>query len=69
MNIIARGISTPNRFSGPDRSHSTLVNETTVTTELIAPKASDREVATKLVTSAWMRWSGLSMVSSMNRLR
>ncbi len=71
----------PATVSGPDRFHRITVNETTVISELIAPNSSMLEEpiigvlgeeptpAVKMSTSCWMRWSGLSMSESVNRVR
>ncbi len=37
MNVIARGISSPNTESGPESSQSTIVNDGIVTSAFTAP--------------------------------
>ena len=80
---IARGSSYPTMgiVSGPERFHRIAVNEITEMTALIAPNSSVLSVpvygmlgsgplsAVKMSMSNWMRWSGLSIVSSMKRAR
>ncbi|SLH79213.1 Uncharacterised protein [Mycobacteroides abscessus subsp. abscessus] len=65
----SRGMVTPSRVIGPDRSQRILVNETMETTASTAPSDSTRDWFTKVVMSCCTRWSGLSMVLSMNRDR
>ena len=71
----------PNSDRSPDRFHRIAVNEITDTMELIAPNSRVLSAvlfgmfgdgptpAVKMSMSDWIRWSGLSMVSSMNRVR
>lgn len=65
----------------PDRFHRIAVNESIEAMALMAPNNNVEVVmllgvlgsgptpAVKMSMSLWMRWSGLSMVSSMNRDR
>ena len=69
MNVIARGISTPSRVSGPDSCQRMIVNDTSDTSALTAPTASVADVAVKVVMSSWMRWSGLSTGARVKRPR
>ena len=78
---IALGMVTPNSVKFPDRCHRIAVNEITETTASIAPNSSVLPVvlfgvlgsgptpAVKMSISDWMRWSGLSIRSSMKRPR
>jgi hypothetical protein len=81
MQNSALGRVTPKSVSGPDRFHRIIANEPTDTTASTAPNSSVApEVlfgvfgcpwtpAVKMSTSSWMRWSGLSIGSPMNRPR
>ena len=78
---IARGNWKPKTSSVPDRFHRIAANDTTETTARTAPNSKVFAVpldgmfgvppapAVKMSMSCWMRWSGLSMVLSMNRSR
>jgi hypothetical protein len=78
---IARGSSTPRTFRLPDRFHKIAAKEITDTTAFTAPNSRVFPVpldgmfgvppapVVKMSMSCWMRWSGLSMVFSMKRVR